>query len=157
MEIIPKEAGVETCIADHPAFTLISKHRSVRGSVHDVIILSVFSVLAESEFETQNIACINMPFPALCSVTSVVSDSLPLRTQRPLQAGQILREESPPSGQEKCTRVKTVGREIQAGVLLFVSATLGFSPVRDSLQPQGLQPARLLCPRGFSRQESWSG
>ena len=26
----------------------------------------------------------------------------------------------------------------------------------DSLQPHGLQPARLLCPWGFSRQEYWS-
>ena len=29
--------------------------------------------------------------------------------------------------------------------------------VSDSLQPHGLQPARLLCPWGFSRQEYWSG
>ena len=27
----------------------------------------------------------------------------------------------------------------------------------DSLQPHGLQLARLLCPWGFSRQEYWSG
>ena len=27
----------------------------------------------------------------------------------------------------------------------------------DSLWPHGLQPARLLCPWGFSRQEYWSG
>ena len=27
----------------------------------------------------------------------------------------------------------------------------------DSLQPHGLQPARLLCPWGFSRKEYWSG
>ena len=27
----------------------------------------------------------------------------------------------------------------------------------DSLQPHGLQPSRLLCPQGFSRQEDWSG
>ena len=27
----------------------------------------------------------------------------------------------------------------------------------DSLQPHGLQPTRLLCPLGFSRQEYWSG
>ena len=26
-----------------------------------------------------------------------------------------------------------------------------------TLQPHGLQPARLLCPWGFSRQEHWSG
>ena len=29
--------------------------------------------------------------------------------------------------------------------------------VSDSLQPYGLQPARLLCLCGVSRQESWSG
>ena len=29
--------------------------------------------------------------------------------------------------------------------------------VSDSFQPHGLQPTRLLCPRGFSRQEYWSG
>ena len=29
--------------------------------------------------------------------------------------------------------------------------------VSDSLQPHGLQPARLLFPWGFSRQEYWSG
>ena len=27
----------------------------------------------------------------------------------------------------------------------------------DSLRPHGLQPARLLCPWGYSRQENWSG
>ena len=31
------------------------------------------------------------------------------------------------------------------------------SVVSNSLQPHGLQPARLLCPWGFSRQEYWSG
>ena len=31
------------------------------------------------------------------------------------------------------------------------------SVISDSLQPYGLQPARLLCPWGFSRQEYWSG
>ena len=29
--------------------------------------------------------------------------------------------------------------------------------VFDSLQTCGLQPARILCPWGFSRQEYWSG
>ena len=27
----------------------------------------------------------------------------------------------------------------------------------DSLRPPGLQPTRLLCPQGFSRQKYWSG
>ena len=31
------------------------------------------------------------------------------------------------------------------------------SVVSDSLQPHGLQPARLLCPWRFSRREYWSG
>ena len=31
------------------------------------------------------------------------------------------------------------------------------SVVSDSLQPHGVQPARLLCSWGFSRQEYWSG
>ena len=30
------------------------------------------------------------------------------------------------------------------------------SVMSDSLQPHGLQPTRLLCPWGFSRQEYWS-
>ena len=29
--------------------------------------------------------------------------------------------------------------------------------VSDSLPPRGLQPARLLCPQGFSKQEYWCG
>ena len=33
---------------------------------------------------------------------------------------------------------------------------LSRSVVSDSLQPQGLQPTRLLCSWGFSRQEYWS-
>ena len=34
---------------------------------------------------------------------------------------------------------------------------LSHSVMSNSLQPSGLQPARLLCPWGFSRQEYWSG
>ena len=33
---------------------------------------------------------------------------------------------------------------------------LSHSVVSDSLRPHGLQPARLLCPWRFSRQEYWS-
>ena len=32
-----------------------------------------------------------------------------------------------------------------------------WSVMSNSLQPHGLQPARLLCPWGFSRQEYWCG
>ena len=31
------------------------------------------------------------------------------------------------------------------------------SVASDSLRPHGLQPSRLLCPWGFSRQEYWNG
>ena len=34
---------------------------------------------------------------------------------------------------------------------------LNLSVVSDSSQARGLWPTRLLCPRGFSRQEHWSG
>ena len=34
---------------------------------------------------------------------------------------------------------------------------LGCSVMSSSLQPHGLQPARLLCPWDFSRQEHWHG
>ena len=34
---------------------------------------------------------------------------------------------------------------------------LSHSDTSNSLQPHGLQPIRLLCPWGFSRQEYWSG
>ena len=37
------------------------------------------------------------------------------------------------------------------------SESVSHSVVSDSSQPQGLQPDRLLCPLGFSRQEYWSG
>ena len=34
---------------------------------------------------------------------------------------------------------------------------LSCSVMSNSLRPRGLEPARLLCPWGFSRQEYWSG
>ena len=37
--------------------------------------------------------------------------------------------------------------------ILFLSCLV----VSDSMQPHGLQPARLLCPWGFCRQVYWSG
>ena len=36
-------------------------------------------------------------------------------------------------------------------------AVLSCSVVSDALQPHGLQPNRVLCPREFSRPEYWSG
>ena len=41
--------------------------------------------------------------------------------------------------------------------VIKASAVLSHLVVSDSLRPHGLQPARLLCPWGFSRPEYWSG
>ena len=38
-----------------------------------------------------------------------------------------------------------------------ICTALSPSVISDSLQPRGLQPARLLCAWGFSRQEHWCG
>ena len=43
------------------------------------------------------------------------------------------------------------------GAKLSCGAVLSRSVMFDSLHPHGLQPSRLLCPWGFSRQEYWSG
>ena len=40
---------------------------------------------------------------------------------------------------------------------LMCCAVLSHSVMSNSLRPHELQPARLLCPWGFSRQEYWSG
>ena len=40
---------------------------------------------------------------------------------------------------------------------IILQNVLSPSVVSDSLWPLGLQPTRLLCPLGFSRQEYWSG
>ena len=42
-------------------------------------------------------------------------------------------------------------------MLIMTLQLLSRSVVSDSLWPHGLQPTRLLCPWGFSRQEYWSG
>ena len=39
----------------------------------------------------------------------------------------------------------------------LIQFVLSYSVGSDSLWLQGLQPARLLCPWGFSRQEYWNG
>ena len=43
------------------------------------------------------------------------------------------------------------------GPFSFTHGVLSQSLVSDSLKPHGLQPSRLLCPWGFSRQEYQSG
>ena len=40
---------------------------------------------------------------------------------------------------------------------VLLCAVLSPLVTSNSLQPHGLQPARLLCPWGFSRQEYWNG
>ena len=42
-------------------------------------------------------------------------------------------------------------------LVVRVNHVLSGSVVSDSLQLHGLQPARLLCPWGFSREEYWNG
>ena len=46
---------------------------------------------------------------------------------------------------------------IFSSLILMCFAVLSCSVVSDSLRPHGLQPSRLLCPWGLSRQEYWSG
>ena len=46
---------------------------------------------------------------------------------------------------------------VSPGLYAISCALLSRSVVSSPLQPHGLQPARLLCPWGFSRQEYWSG
>ena len=47
--------------------------------------------------------------------------------------------------------------QIQPGVPVVLCAVPSFSGISNSLTLRGLQPARLLCPWGFSRQEYWGG
>ena len=56
---------------------------------------------------------------------------------------------------QKETKLVQFVRFIQ--VCLFTYAVLNHSVLSNSLRPHGLQPTRLLCPWGFSRQEYWSG
>ena len=45
------------------------------------------------------------------------------------------------------------GNSVSYSLVNYYSSALSCSVMSDSLQPHGLQPARLLCPWGFSRQE----
>ena len=62
-----------------------------------------------------------------------------------------------------CTWPKRAGRREQgwreplAELGTQKKVMLSHSVMSDSLQPHGLQPIRLLCSWGFSRQEHWSG
>ena len=42
-------------------------------------------------------------------------------------------------------------------LILKKKVTVSCSVVSDSSRPHGLQPTRLPCPQGFTRQEYWSG
>ena len=46
--------------------------------------------------------------------------------------------------------------EIEHSLISMCCTVFSCSIVSNSLRPYGLQPARLLCPWGFSRQEYWS-
>ena len=46
---------------------------------------------------------------------------------------------------------------INESLVTLMDAVCGHAVVSNSLRIHGLQPARLLCPQGFSRQEYWSG
>ena len=53
-------------------------------------------------------------------------------------------------------KVSELARD-EEGIHTLRAALLSCSVVSDSLRPHGLQPTRLFCPWGFSRQEYWSG
>ena len=60
----------------------------------------------------------------------------------------------------KVSKISTTGVCIQCNhptLECRCCAVFSLSVLSDSLQLRGLQPTRLLCPRGFSRQEYWSG
>ena len=42
-------------------------------------------------------------------------------------------------------------------IYIWKSESVSHSVVSNSLWSHGLQPTRLLCPRGFSRQDNWGG
>ena len=48
-------------------------------------------------------------------------------------------------------------RKLKSSISLLCCAVFSLSIMSDSLSPYGLQPSKLLCPWGFSRQEHWSG
>ena len=48
-------------------------------------------------------------------------------------------------------------REVAICSSISYSCVLSRSVVSDSLQPHGLQPARLLCPWNFTGKKYWSG
>ena len=60
----------------------------------------------------------------------------------------------------KVSKISTTGVCIQCNhptLECWCCAVFSLSVLSDSLQPPGLQPTRLLCSWGFSRQEYWSG
>ena len=52
---------------------------------------------------------------------------------------------------------KKILADVVVHIQTLLACVLSHSVVSDSLWPYGLQPTRLLCPWGFSRQEYWSG
>ena len=60
------------------------------------------------------------------------------------------------SGLGKTKKYKWLNKQIRIYTHKYVCAMLNRSVMSNSLQHHGLQPTRLLCPWGFSRQEYWS-
>ena len=56
-----------------------------------------------------------------------------------------------------CFGVTKTGKEKYHPVVCLISSSVSWSVVSNSLQPHGLQPARLLCPWDSQGQEYWSG
>ena len=56
-----------------------------------------------------------------------------------------------------CSLITLEWKLMNISVQNALCCVLIYSIVSDSLRSHGLQPARLFCPWGFSRQEHWSG
>ena len=56
-----------------------------------------------------------------------------------------------------CSLITLEWKLMNISVQNALCCVLIYSIVSDSLRSHGLQPARLFCPWGFSRQEYWSG
>ena len=80
---------------------------------------------------------------------STLTTFIQLSFGSPIQIHQAIKRKSRYPNLEGRGKTDTICR--------WKSESVSHSVVSDSSQPQGLQPARLLCPLGFSRQEYWSG
>ena len=67
-----------------------------------------------------------------------------------------MRDQPQPEG-SICEDASARAAQAHPRKVVLCGPVLSCSAVSDPLQPHGLQPARLLCPWGFSRPEYWSG